>query len=690
MKLTGSSNSRLLIYCLVLLFLQGCTKDDNDGDIESDPFYKGAQANADLSLLYTYWSVYEVNFEGRTASVPITYGNCDRDFFKFFEQGSYKEFIIPNSLCIPNEQELQWSVDKGVIKLENSFKDFNEMVILELTDSKFLFRAKFDIDEDGKEDILQFLAKPYQPNEKYFYSNSIVQDETITNKIRLNWSAYDGINNFSRYEIYVSAENCDLSRATLLASIDEKETTFFEDSNPPVLPFFCYFLKIYTDKGLLFESYSVGISADTWNVPGVALAPPIAQNDQISLQWEPYQGLYFSYYEVIVKNYLDSYGGAAQEQVLARITDVNTTTYLDENPPILKDPVYEIRVVNKFERQNYYNSQVVISAREANYSSERVIDLKNIFNIVPSPNETVVYLNGQTVDDYNTNIIRYNYNTNTVEAISNTYTTSSSNYSMRFINSPIGQEVMILNYNGIVVFESNSLQFKYNLNSSEFRSTQDFMYVGANRYLVIDDKYAYVVQRDFSNLTILDKQEHSLGSTSYFPLKTIKIDNGRYIIGQNELPQSTIFTIDSNGMLVNKTISTIPITAKQEGETVFNTKDNTLINFNENRIYNLATFDFTSFEQPYFPKALSRDENFITGTSNDPAWNLDINSLHKKEVIRINLTTSGLSTFETEGYPHYLFENYLGQTICLSTYFKRENTNTSYDKPDFFFEIVSP
>ncbi|MEJ1223185.1 hypothetical protein [Sediminicola sp. 1XM1-17] len=674
----------------VILLMSGCSSTEDDSAIESDPFYQDALVSADLSLLNQYWSIYEVNYQQQTAEIPKTYGNCDRDFFTFLNDGVYKDYLIPNSACIPEEQNLQWRFDKGVITLENSFKDYNEMVIVKLTVDQFVFKAKYDFDDDGEEEIFQFLAKPYRPNEAYFYGNSLIKDEAVTNKIKLTWSEYQGINNFEKYEIYLSDQTCELAKSTLVATITDKGTTVYEDADPPVETFFCYFLKVYTDKGLLFTSYSVGISPEYLDVKGVNLQQPVVQNEKIFLQWEKYDGLYFSHYEVVVKNYLGGSGSIYQEKTLLEISDINTTNFTDETPPYIKNPVYEIRVHNKFGKQNYYNPQAIISAREANYLPEKVIDLQNIFDIAHSPDETVVYLNGGKHNINDTYIIRYNYVTRRVEAVSNTKTNPNGNgrNGLTVVNSSIGKELMYLKYDGITVFDQETLKFKYDLKLNNYGSLDDFIYLGNGRYILLDAQYVYTVSRDFANLTLLDKQEHFSQGQSQSGYHVLQINEGRIIIGNRDKAQSVIFNIDASGNLTDKMIIDIPITARTSKETVFNPRDNTIINFRENRIYSLLSGSLKSFEQPYLPLAINADGRKILGTNNDPEWNIDPESLHEKKVRTLDLINSNLSLIETEGYPHYLFENHLGQIISLSTYFKRQNPNYAYERPDFFTEIV--
>lgn len=672
------------------ILMSGCSSNDDGPSFLSDPFYKGALVKADIKLLNRYWSIFEVNYQQITAEVPKSYDNCDRDFFTFLPDGTYKEYMAVDYQCIPDVQDLQWSFEKGVITLENSFKDFNEMVILHLSSDKFIFRAKYDVDGDGQEDILQFLANPHTPDEANYYVNNMVRDETVSDKIRFTWSEYGGIHSFDRYEIYLSGPSCNPSKSTLVATIQDKGVTYFEDANPPEDTHFCYFLKIYTDRGLLFTSYPVSIGAEYFAVPSVELEEPVVQNNTISLQWEKYEGLYFSHYEVVLKNYMEGYGSMYQEESLIKISDINTTSFIDETPPPLKNPVYEIRVYNIFGKQNYYNLQVATSSWAANYLPERVLELQSVLTCVPSPDETVVFLNGSREDGQGSFLIRYNYATRQIEAVSNTKINS---YQMerdvlKIVDSPIGRELMYLINNNISVFDAQTLQYKYDLKLDWSGSYDDFIYLGNDRFLLLDSKNAYTVSRDFSNLTQIDRQEHFVENIGQSTYRVLSIDNGHIIIGNRAQAQSIIFYVDPAGNLLDKRTVDIPITAIRHGETLINPANGTLVNFKENRIYNLASGALRSFEQPYFPEALSRDGTQVMGTNNDPEWSIQPESLHSKQVRILDLDNSNITVFNTEGYPHYLFENHLGQIISLSTYFKRDKPYYPYGQSDFFIEVV--
>jgi hypothetical protein len=140
--------------------------------------------------------------------------------------------------------------------------------------------------------------------------------------------------------------------------------------------------------------------------------------------------------------------------------------------------------------------------------------------------------------------------------------------------------------------------------------------------------------------------------------------------------------------LVDRNTIEIPITAILPGQTTYKSTYSSIVNFNENRIYDINLATYQSFEQPYFALNLSLDGSMIMGTNNNPDWDVNPNSVHEKKVRILDLNSRNLKTVEVTGYPHYLFENHLGQLVSLSTYFKRPNAKYSYERPDFFIEIL--
>jgi len=692
-----SSNNRIYFshHITLLLFyilLLGCSSDESeDNPFSSDPFYKDVKTDSDTTLLFKFWSIYEVNFESRTAEIPNDFPNCDRNFFRFTNDGTYQDFIISDSGCIPNQQNLNWSFENGVITLSNSFDDSSEMVIVNLNAQEFIFRAKLDIDEDGEEDILQFLARPYTPDERKFYQNNIQLNEPVTNKIQLNWSQYDGIGSFERYEILLSTENCNIDTATVVASFTDIETISFEDGNPPQAAQLCYFLKVYTNDGLLFQSDAASISTDFIDVPGVELSVPEVSENSITLNWNSYEGLYFSHYELVVKNYIDGTGQGYQEELVAVINDIEQTSFTDSTPPLVKNPVYEIKTYNVFGKENLYNPQILTTVQEAIFKPNRVIDIIDILRFVSDPEEPIVYFFGAIESVYEKRLMRFNYDNLTIEAISDIELNFGQIKGMKLIESNGTKELFFLGNDRLLVFDAQTLQYKYDLKHNEIRSIDDFIYLNNNIFILINDENAYSIERDFANINLISSQPHfeaSQNPNNYLH-HVFKVSNNRVLIGSANETASISFNYDSQGNLSNKQIINIPITSTYTKQTVFNTSDNSIINFNENRIYSLNDFSIKSFEQPYFPMALISDETQLIGSNNDPEWQITEESPHKKSAIKYRITTTNLETIETEGYPHLYFENSSGDLFILSTFFKRNTPSTAFERSDFFIEKIN-
>jgi hypothetical protein len=64
---------------------------------------------------------------------------------------------------------------------------------------------------------------------------------------------------------------------------------------------------------------SVNVNTSDIEVSPVNLSQPSLNNSIVDLNWERYQGYYFSHYEIEVRNYSSGSGGGYQEQQLAVI-----------------------------------------------------------------------------------------------------------------------------------------------------------------------------------------------------------------------------------------------------------------------------------------------------------------------------------------------------------------------------------
>ena len=123
---------------------------------------------------------------------------------------------------------------------------------------------------------------------------------------------------------------------------------------------------------------------------------------------------------------------------------------------------------------------------------------------------------------------------------------------------------------------------------------------------------------------------------------------------------------------------------------MYNAAAGILVDSEPNRMYSSTTFqNLGSFEKPNFPTGLSADGSKIFGTDNDYEWNIDYDSPHKKEALIFDRNSSMITTVETVGYPHILFENFRGELMSISSGLKRATLYRDLaDTADIFIEKV--
>jgi hypothetical protein len=75
----------------------------------------------------------------------------------------------------------------------------------------------------------------------------------------------------------------------------------------------------FTKRRPVRRKQSVNVNTSDIEVSPVNLSQPSLNNSIVDLNWERYQGYYFSHYEIEVRNYSSGSGGGYQEQQLAVI-----------------------------------------------------------------------------------------------------------------------------------------------------------------------------------------------------------------------------------------------------------------------------------------------------------------------------------------------------------------------------------
>ncbi|MEH6406781.1 MAG: lipocalin family protein, partial [Leeuwenhoekiella sp.] len=678
-------------YFLMLSVLVSCSKNDDETEIiNADPFYEDALTSADKNALLGTWSIYAVAYDGQSGAVTSDFPQCDRDYFTFTSDNFYKEYLFANYLCEPEINTLTWSLKNGVLTLSNYSLQSEELVITKLSSTVLVFKAKADVDGDDEADIITLSARKYEPKGIDAISSTFRRNtnDEYKDKIRLEWNMYQGDQNFKKYEIYRSLEGCDKENAELLASINDINTLYIVDDNPPLQETICYFFKIYTDKGLLGESDLLTLNTWTFAVHAVEQLQPTVTSDNIELNWTKYDGNFFSHYEIVLQNYFDGSGFLYQDEILATIDDVNTTTFTDYAPPYFKNPIYSIVVYDIFGNRSELNNEIVKSSREAIYKRPEILELENVFSITIDDQNPILYFLG--LDDYGILVIdKYNYSTKTIEPRSLKPDTGINNLDVQLVKSSHGREIAILSgYNTIDVYNAENIEFKYTLSPEEVPVINDFTYIGENIWAITNKDYIYLYKRENRNFELLDKKAHFKTPHYEYNNYILKLDESSLLVGNYAENQSILFTIRSSGNLSEGELKNIPLRAKKDGDVIYNNLKKYAINLSENKIYDTENYSFLrSYPSPYNATSINNQGTIMYGSNNDPEWYYT-NSPYTKEVQAYKLITNEAVTFESKGYPHFVFENYLGQIISVSSGLKRPDFYSSVPRQDIFVEII--
>lgn len=182
-----------ILLMISLVLFNSCGNDDDNPNLLVN-FYNGAQTSASANDLEGIWSIFNVSFNNNIAEVPENYQSCGRDYFRFANSGLYSEYFFQSSDCEYEVNTLNWELNNGVITLSNQFNQFDEWVITELSPNELIFKARFDVDEDGSLDILTFYAQRYEPIEIDMVSDTFTRNtaEDYQSLISYVWQTYQG------------------------------------------------------------------------------------------------------------------------------------------------------------------------------------------------------------------------------------------------------------------------------------------------------------------------------------------------------------------------------------------------------------------------------------------------------------------------------------------------------------------
>lgn len=684
-------------FLISLTILMASCSNNDDGDSSVNSFYSEADTSATEQELIGIWAVFTAEYEGETVDIPIDYQECGRDFFIYSENGTYTEYFYQSSDCELLVNPLNWQLNNGVINISNSLGESDEVVITKLTANELSFKSRVDVDQDGELDILTINARLYVPTDVDLVSNTFNRNynEGFENLLSFTWDAYQGFNDFSRYEIYRSVgENCSYENAELIATITDSAVSEYTDLTPPAEETLCYYLKTYTQQELLGQSFIVQVETFTLQAIPVSLNQPMVVNNQIELNWEASTMPYFSHYEIIVSNYPGNITGyAKQVNTVTEIDDINTTSFTDINPPYLENPYYGIFVYDIFGNRTYLQNQNPTTYWEVNFVRDEIIGMKSIESYAIDTTEPIIYFYGrESGDEISINIHRFNYETNQTEAISNLSPSTSTSRSIKFFNTPLnGKEIMIEQGSDLHVYDAVTLDYKYALNPNEIFSMDEFIYSNAGFWILTDNDDVFTYVRDNANFTLVDSKPHYANHQGTYNYQVFDLNGNQLLVGHNNEPNSLVYTMDANGMLTLEQTVAVPIVSGSDEKSLYSSSGNYIINLLENRLYSTTSFTFLeSFEEPYYPSGVSQDGTKIFGTNNDPNWQITDESLHEKEAIIYTRLTQALEAIETIGYPHVIFENFNGDIISISSGLKKDDIGQNInDKADIFMEIVN-
>ncbi len=680
---------RLIAFSALIFSTLSCSKDDDP----EDKLYNDTLRSAKAENLMGTWSIYTVAYEGREAVVPVTYEECGRDFFTFSENGIYNEYSYTSGDCGILSNTLQWKLDEGIINIKDSYGENEELIITHLDENKLTFKLNLDVDQDGKLDIALLTAKKYVPKEHDSLSSTFQRDYQVEfeDEIRFIWKIYPTESSFERYEIFRNTQPSK-ENATKIASITDFKINFFSDTKPALSEKLYYFLRIYSKNGLLGESLLLDVDPQGLSVATVNMQPPQINGENIILNWEPSSNPLFSHYEIYVGNNDPGISGYGQQEfLLTKIEDQQTSTFADSAPPYFSNPVYSINAVNIFGKKSNLRDGDLIGSWLVDFTKKGLIDLQSIENIQPDPDQPVLYIFGQPLDAIDKTVIKYNYSTQSIEAIADKKLTTYTSQGIQLITtSENGKEIMVPQGSSIFVYDAENLNYKYALELDMLFGLEDFKHVHNDIWIFVDGNSVYTFKRDNANLFLIDKKTHFSTEIHQTGIEVIKLSDNQVLLGHFQMNTSILFDIDNAGYFSNtgKSVA-VPFSSSYHDPTLYNEKGGYLLNVTENRLFSTETFKYSeSFETPYFPTGISSDGNQIYGSNNDPEWQIEPESLHKKEAViydRINRTVQKLAT---QGYPHFIFQDYRDQILSISSGLKRERLDSYSDRASFFVEEI--
>jgi len=684
----------LLLGCCLLF---NCASDDEASDPNYD-FFSDADASVTANQVLGTWAIYRIGFQDQMADVPVPYQDCGRDFMMFSDNEIYSEYLYQDSSCIYELNTLNWTLAKGVITLKNTLQQSELMVVTKVTANELVLKSRYDVDDDGKVEVIFAYLKRYKPLvEKDWVSETFTRNSSdATNHIiNYTWQPYQGAAGFKSYEIFRSAgANCSKEEAVLIKTITDSSITEFTDLTPPVEERVCYFLKTTLASGVLGESFLQTLDTYVLGTKPIAMNKPEVLDNSILLTWEESDNPYFSYYEIYYSNYnANTTGYGAQEVSVAKISDRTVTHFTDAHPPFLKDPYYGIRVIDVFGHKTFDNPQGFKTSWQVPFEKEGLVSfIYKLLSYAIDPSEPIVYFYGHEQNaSHQLKLYRYNYETNRAEAVSDPTAFLHTELSIEVINSVHGKELILEQGNALHVYDATTMQYKYAIKPQGLFTMHDFLYATAGYWIFTDSKSIFSYTRNGSELTLLDSKPHFSNHQHTYNYTAFEIDNNQLLLGHTGESTSKVYKLNSNGTLAPSKTVAVPIKATGIGHFQYSASGHYVINYDDGQYYSTKNFSKLGALQPsQFGSGISNNGIKIYGSNNNPNWSISLSGEHTKEIFVYDRLNKQLQTVATQGYPQVVFENYRGQVYALSTGLIKRTVHESLNNTlDLFIERIN-
>jgi len=674
---------RIFLF-LAFLIITSC-HDENDL-IDSKPI----QTDAKKEDLMGVWSIFKVEYNGKTASVPPNFEDCGRDFFIYGNNNNYQEALFQQSSCIPTQNNYKWDLNKGLLTLTNpSNGDFESLKINSLNKDTFIFSADIDLDGDNVNEEYTFTAYRYTPPKEIdVYSSTFLrrEEEPFSNRIEFMWNKYNGYNTFVKYEILRSnTSDCSIASAELIKTITDVNTVNFIDETPPSNGNICYFLRVYTNKGLLGESNPQYVNPEFITPNNVDFKNTSNTDNSVTVSWQKYTGYYFSHYEIKVQDQNEN--GSYNSEDVVIIKDINTTSFTDNNPPYVNNPVYSIQVHNIFGGISFID--VYKNKIKTKFTRPEILPFDHIKFLTFDTNDQSFFFYAKMPDN-EYRLVKYNYINKEITAEAFKLPSTYTSVEMKLTSSDHGKELVFYQNSQLWVYDSENLTFKYSLDLG-YLPADSFNYLGNNIWIVSDSDKVYTFKREKENsLLKLDEKLHfsdHQGSGNY---ELTVINKNNVLLSHNNEGRAIHYTIDNEGYITNNGVKEISLKAKYNSDLQVNSSASLLLNKQLNTVYNSSDFSLEfNYSIPMVTSNLNQSGTKIYGTNNiRNAQNSD--EEFKKELLIYDIATKDYIPRDTKGYPLYIIDDNSKNIISLSSGFKRDQYYDTHhgNEPDLFIEII--